>query len=349
MVEAFTLVELLVVIAIIAILVALLLPAIQAAREAARRTQCANNLRQIALASLSFESARRYLPPAGIVGPPTPRCRMQDKHFNPQSSPQISWLVLILPYVEEAAVYDQFDLSRDIFGPSSGEPQSREIVTYMCPSDHARGRTFVRNNKVFAKGNIAAYGSPFRLEFSSCWPAALGGFTPGETAGQSLRRITDGVSKTVLATEVRARDQERDQRGAWALPWVGASLLAMDHESASPVPANTDLNDVPYVPHRQPANAQFIQVPNKESGNVHDHLYECVAPAQAALAGMPCNVATGGRALIAAPRSLHVGGVNAAALDGHVGYILNEVDPFVMACTISTRDAQPIEITGAIR
>lgn len=347
--RAFTLVELLVVIAIIAILVALLLPAINAAREAARKMQCVNNLRQVALAVLSYESAQRYLPPAGLVGPPTPRCRLQDKHFDPQSTPQISWLVLILPYLEEAAIYGRFDLRKDILNQSPNEPQASEIATYLCPSDNARGRMFVRNGKAFAKGNVAGYGSPFRLEFSACWPAALGGFTPGEKKGQSLRKVKDGVSRTILATEVRARDNERDQRGAWALPWVGASLLAMDHESVNNVPANVDLHDIPYSPHPQPANPQFIQVPNKSFGNVNDHLYECVAPAQAAISGMPCSVATGGRALIAAPRSLHFSGVNAVALDGHAGFILNEVDPFVMACTISIQDSQPVDVTGAIR
>lgn len=327
----------------------MLLPAVQAARAAARRAQCVNNLKQVALSVVNFEAARKYLPPAGLVGPPTPSCRMQDKHFDPQSSPQISWLVLILPYLEEASLFDQFDLRRDVFDQAPLEPQSKEIATYLCPSDQASGRRFVRANKVFAKANVAAYGSPFRLEFTACWPAALGGGVPGQTRGQPLKRITDGLSRTLLATEVRARDNDRDQRGVWALPWVGSSLLAMDHESVNNVPGGGDLHDIPYKPNPQPANPQFIQVPNKTSGNVHDHLYECVAPPQAAQIGMPCNVATGGRALIAAPRSLHPGGVNAAALDGHVGFILDEVDPFVMASIISTRDGQPVQITDAIR
>ncbi len=347
--SAFTLVELLVVIAIIAILVAMLLPAVQAARAAARRMQCVNNLKQVALGVVNYEAARKCLPPAGLVGPPTPNCRMQDRHFDPQSSPQISWLALILPYLEEASLFDQFDLKRNIIDQAPREPQAIEVATFLCPSDQASGRRFVHANKTFAKANIAAYGSPFRLEFSSCWPAALGGFVPGTSKGQPLKRITDGLSRTLLATEVRARDNDRDQRGVWALPWVGSSLLAMDHESINTVPGGVDLHDIPYSPHPRPANPQFIQVPNKTSGGVHDHLYECVAPLQAAQAGMPCNVATGGRALIAAPRSLHTGGVNAAAIDGHVGFIMDEVDPFVMACIVSIRDGQPVQISDAIR
>jgi prepilin-type N-terminal cleavage/methylation domain-containing protein/prepilin-type processing-associated H-X9-DG protein len=345
----FTLVELLVVIAITGLLVALLLPAIQAAREAARKTQCINHLQQVALAVLNYESARTYLPPAGLVGLPRPRCTMQDKYFDPQTSPQISWLVLILPFLEEGALFDQFDLERDIWDQAPDEPQAREVASYLCPSDRAADRQYARQDKLFAKANIAAYGSPFRLEFSPCWPAALGGFTPGSSQGQALKRIKDGLSRTLLVTEVRARNHPLDQRGAWALPCVGSSLLAMDHESVHPVPGGADLRDIPYVPNRNPVNPEFIQVPNKTTGSIHDHLYQCVKPKQAAAEGMPCNTATGGRALIAAPRSLHPGGVNAAAIDGHVGFILNEVDPYVMASIISIRDGLVVEITDGIR
>jgi prepilin-type processing-associated H-X9-DG protein len=120
----------------------------------------------------------------------------------------------------------------------------------------------------------------------------------------------------------------------------------MDHESVNPVPPGADLRDIPYVPHRQPINPQFIQVPNKITGSIHDHLYQCVLPAQALRDGMPCNT---GNELIAAPRSRHSGGVNAAAIDGHVGFILNDVDPYVMAAIISIRDGVAIDITDGIR
>ncbi len=140
--SGFTLVELLVVIAVIGVLVSLLLPAINAAREAARRTQCKNNMRQLGLATLSYESAAGNLPPAGLVGPPTPLCRMLDKHFDPQTGTRFSWLVLILPYLEQQTLHDRFQLDRDIFHQDPHEPQAEYVASYACPSDQALGLSF---------------------------------------------------------------------------------------------------------------------------------------------------------------------------------------------------------------
>src|SRR6476660_7675777 len=114
--RAFTLVELLVVIAIIGILIALLLPAIQAAREAARRSQCFNNLKQIGLGVQNYASARKFLPPMRI------------------SDPQQTWLVLILPYMEEQAVADQWDGTLGCFYKQTVQFRTSIINSYICPS-----------------------------------------------------------------------------------------------------------------------------------------------------------------------------------------------------------------------
>jgi prepilin-type N-terminal cleavage/methylation domain-containing protein len=114
---AFTLVELLVVIAIVGVLVALLLPAINAAREAARRAACASNLRQIGLATLNFETARRAFPPAHIE---TPR-----RH---------SGFAFILPYMEEKTIYDQYDFNQHWSAVANRPATRTTIPTFVCPS-----------------------------------------------------------------------------------------------------------------------------------------------------------------------------------------------------------------------
>src|SRR6185295_4888380 len=117
----FTLVELLVVIAIIGILVALLLPAIQAAREAARRMSCSNNMKQIGVAELNYELTRKVYPPAR-PGPDSTTAKevlLVGRPDGPRASGGKGWqrmavsgFVLILPYMEEQALYDQFDIEK---------------------------------------------------------------------------------------------------------------------------------------------------------------------------------------------------------------------------------------------
>src|SRR5438132_1281365 len=129
----FTLVELLVVIAIIGILVSLLLPAVQSARESGRQTQCKNNLKQIGLAVLNYEGSHKLLPPSGLVAPgPT---------FVPRSGQQFSWLIFILPQMEQGALYNNINFNFDIFNQTSASFDLR-IGSLSCPSDLSRTRYF---------------------------------------------------------------------------------------------------------------------------------------------------------------------------------------------------------------
>jgi prepilin-type N-terminal cleavage/methylation domain-containing protein/prepilin-type processing-associated H-X9-DG protein len=152
--RGFTLVELLVVIAIIGVLVALLLPAVQAAREAARRAQCVNNERQIPLALIEFHDAKGYFPAARLgcdtTGEPAPGTDCgpsKPTTYGEFAYHGASALVMILPYIEQQALYNQFQLDKiPLWGAGStwydAAPQSfkdaltKRIDMFVCPSDN---------------------------------------------------------------------------------------------------------------------------------------------------------------------------------------------------------------------
>jgi len=345
--NAFSLVELLVVIAIVGVLVSLLLPAVQAARESARRVQCVNNLKQLALAALNFESTYGRLPPSAFLD-------SAEKTFTPRGKPpiqypvvdqklgkQISWVVLLLPYIEQQNLYNGFDLSLTVFEQEL-EPQARSISTLLCPSDLATLSYFfdeiLTEGKFFAKGNYAAYVSPYHIDMQLVYPGAL------ILTGQPLRRIEDGASNTIIFSEVRTLDFSQDERGAWALPWAGASILSFDMHPKCSVGSICPGEDR-YQPN--PLSLGLTQVPNS-SGWVVDTLHFCLPGSEQAhlslFENMPCGkwlgvIGTFGY-YSAAPRSLHPGGVNVAYVDGHVDFLINEVDEFSMAYQISINDGQ---------
>lgn len=124
--NGFTLVELLVVIAIIGVLVGLLLPAVQAAREAARRCSCSNNMVQLGLAIHNFEFSRERLP-MGVINPDGPI-------LNEEVGQHVSYLVQLLPYVEQQGIANNFDIAAGAYAPQNAAARQQSISTFLCPS-----------------------------------------------------------------------------------------------------------------------------------------------------------------------------------------------------------------------
>ncbi len=225
--RAFTLVELLVVIAIIGVLVALLLPAIQAAREAARRSQCTNNIKQMALATANYESAKGYFPP-GRLNPdletktatgwtPSPGGYTSYGGYDANKRyGNFSVHIWLLPYMEQTAVYNLIDFSKGQTkqmksGATIVNPHYRAYATaqglFICPTDPNTGLVISENNY---RSNFGG-GTPFAgVQQGGLDPTVLnpegfpaggnGAFTFGKK-GLKAGDYSDGLSNTAFFSE----------------------------------------------------------------------------------------------------------------------------------------------------
>lgn len=346
--HGFTLVELLVVIAIIGVLIALLLPAIQAAREAARRAQCQSQLHNLALAVLNYESAKKAMPQSndgqtGRTGSVTVTSALNDAGGN---NSQLSWIVRVLPYMEQQQLFTQFDLKK-AFNTWRSEnvanvptPEAAQPAAILCPSDQAQGRQyksspFVTGNRSFGKANYAVYVSAEHIE---CQTLAAGSMI---NSPQDLRRFEDGQSNTLMLAEVRTRDEATDPRGAWALAWPGATMLGADvHATTSQTRICNQSNPPSYVPN--PIWKDLALTPNLQpvsASTPRDDIRECVDSAGADLEGMPCW--TRGDTTVA-PRSLHPGSVNGANADGSVRVVNDDIDAVILGSLVCINDGLTI-------
>lgn len=317
--SAFTLVELLVVIAIIGMLVALLLPAVQSAREAARRAQCQNNIKNVALAVLTYESALKTTP-QGMTFP-----KYLESQIGSLSVFNANWIITVLPYLEEQPLYDSFNLQRPINDPATPLANNRnynsrgaQIAVLLCPSDP--------NNRIKYEGAI---GSPHRgnwgrgnyagnaggaFLYRGCDPPDICAYGPdsegwkneklrgvmGPNTSVLLRRIIDGTSKTILVGEIRTGLTERDARGVWAMGHAGASLLAMYGSGG-------DANG---------PNACYLY---------SDDVYSDVCSTSGAID--QCMDCWGSTLFAQATvRSTHPGGAHVAMCDGSVTFVIDDIE-----------------------
>jgi prepilin-type N-terminal cleavage/methylation domain-containing protein/prepilin-type processing-associated H-X9-DG protein len=328
--RGFTLIELLVVIAIIAVLIALLLPAVQSAREAARRAQCVNNLKQIGLAVHNYESANGSFPP-GEKG-----CCWG------------TWGIFILPFVEQQAMYNAWNtygnnsgLSGYIDGAlryngSSNTTVSHSVINaYQCPSDPNAGQTNTAygarsGNYVVNYGNgdqgqnpaetvLAPWNPNVNIVFNGAPFTDMGspniditGYAAGmvNTTPAKIATIIDGLSNTLMASEIKIVNVTNgDLRG---YTWWGPSA-----SFNTTIPPNSSYPDV--------------------MGNGG-----CPSPTT-----VPCNT---GVAFANSPnievyisaRGYHPGGVNAAMCDGSVKFFKNTINPMTWMAVGSSRGGEVV-------
>ncbi len=217
--RGFTLIELLVVIAIIAILVALLLPAVQQAREAARRSSCKNNLKQLGLALHNYHDTHRMFPISWNV----------NYNHNENTQEGFSWMTYILPFVEQPALYDTINFNSDLADAGNNAASQSVITTYLCPSDplNQNGRLTGRANAPssttpYGVNNYKAVGgsnwnagdhlavicvscrrNPNTSDFFGASNGLIGrrtGYTVN-TPSSSMKDVTDGTSNTLAIGE----------------------------------------------------------------------------------------------------------------------------------------------------
>ncbi|MFM2219158.1 MAG: hypothetical protein RL240_3476 [Planctomycetota bacterium] len=240
--QGFTLVELLVVIAIIGILVGLLLPAVQAAREAARRMSCSNNIRQLALAVLNYESAYKRLP-AGATGPCSYNpWSVHDADMNVGRFPinRYSLFVSILPMMEQNQLYTQIQDQRPFFRSTwdmqgNFTPWRTQIASLRCPSDPGKMNPDA-NWDYDGSGRVnyaGCYGDTI-ISVNNAWhPAANRGAFQGRYA-RRLSEITDGAAYTILLGEFGTTPSLNLGTGAGKLRIQGARWQAAGSGNVQP-------------------------------------------------------------------------------------------------------------------
>jgi len=319
--RGFTLIELLVVIAIIAVLIALLLPAVQQAREAARRTQCKNNLKQVGLALHNYHDTYLRFPAAIYF---TDGNTIQGYNQTDNLGP--SWLIGLLPYFDQAPLYARYQFNAKANSAANQPVVSQPMPALSCPSDpySTAGNKFTgfTNNIPFARGNYAA-SSTAAAGTNSNWStiASSDRGLMGIQGWGNIAAVIDGTSNTVASWEIRAGTMASDPRGTWANGKVGGGLVGNCLNRYNNGTTTGDCYGI--------------------NEGTHSNGDDCWGPSSYDNPSIGMGGFSGGDGQ-AGPKSLHVGGVHALMTDGTVRFINQNLDGNTMRAIIGIADGTTV-------
>jgi prepilin-type N-terminal cleavage/methylation domain-containing protein len=311
--HGFTLVELLVVIAIIGVLIGLLLPAVQSARESARRSACTNKLKQLGLATLSYESANRTLPPNHH---PWQLGVEMNNGTTMTFGDSVSFLVWLLPFTEEQTLGDQAIARIRGNGDLNGGPFAQQPQVFLCPSEVNPGRGPFGSGVNNYRGNRGDISGAEHT--TSRGPISMGSTKSGgryvSNIAVKVTNITDGLSQTVLLSEAVVGTRAL----ASTFP-AGIGRLAQD-SSTAPAACLAMLSNGQYS--ATITDTRFMTGTSwGSSGSTYSSFFTNAAPNSPR-----CIVDYNWSPAIMPASSYHPGGVVAAMCDASTRFVTNEID-----------------------
>ena len=304
--RGFTLIELLVVIAIIAVLIALLLPAVQAAREAARRSQCVNNLKQVGIATHNYLDVHGVLPIGRGTRPARP--------YDATSRYNYSSFAMILPFMEQAPIFSSINFNLPITLQDGNSTALRtRIASYLCPSEsQATPAEWGGNNYRFSEGSsiLYSYGATDTGSVNTTMPAPNGPFFA--ELSRRLAEITDGTSNTALSSERLFGDFNQGLASVRRDVFVSPTQPTTPEEAFQNCQAVSDTNITSTG--ESGSGAPWLD------GFLHTSIYKHVAPPNRKSCYMyPAR-------LVMTASSMHPGGVNVGMADGSVKFFKDTIN-----------------------